>query len=72
MKSTSISFWKKETGNMMTHSGGLTQEQVEFLQGLKKGDRLLMFINQTKETDTQRDGSLVKYEGTKRVEETVG
>lgn len=40
-----ISFWSKETGNLMNHSTGLTSEQVLELKELKEGDRLILWHN---------------------------
>ena len=38
-------FWKKDTGNMMSHTKGLTKEQVEMFKELKEGDRLILHKN---------------------------
>lgn len=56
-----IGFWKKETGNLMSHSGGLTPDQIDFLHSLLPGDRLICWQN-TKRMDTDPDYSLAKYE----------
>lgn len=40
-----IAFWKKDSGNLMTHGQGLTEEQVEMLHRTKVGDRLIAFVN---------------------------
>lgn len=40
-----ISFWKKDTGNLMNHGTGLSKEQIDFLQSLKEGDRLILWNN---------------------------
>jgi len=42
-----IPFWSKETGNLMSHSNGLTPEQVEYLKQLKVGERLILWFNKT-------------------------
>ena len=48
-----ISFWSKDTGNLMSHSKGLTSEQIMALKELKEGDRLILWHNQVKlETDS--------------------
>lgn len=44
----SIGFWVKETGNLMSHKGGLTHEEVQYIQQLKPGDRLIVWLNQKK------------------------
>ena len=41
----SIAFWKKDTGNIMSHGSGLSVEQVAFLQSLKVGQRLILWSN---------------------------
>lgn len=41
----SIGFWKKSTENFLTHSEGLNEEQIKFLQSLKVGDRLILWNN---------------------------
>jgi hypothetical protein len=48
-----VPFWKKESNNYMSHSKGLTPEQVEALKALKVGDRLILWDNNPKE-DTSR------------------
>lgn len=45
MKGLYLSFWKKNSGNALTHVKGLTQEQVDALRELKVGDRLILFSN---------------------------
>lgn len=48
-----ISFWSKESGNLMSHSGGLTNEQIQALKELKEGDRLILWHNKReKESDS--------------------
>ena len=39
-----IGFWKNKDNNFRSSYKGLTEEQVEFLKGLKKGDRLVIFV----------------------------
>lgn len=48
----SISFWIKETGNMLSHTSGLSKEQIEALQSLKEGDRLILWKNESKNENT--------------------
>lgn len=40
-----IAFWRKETGNLMSHGKGLTKEDLEALAALKEGDRLIAWFN---------------------------
>lgn len=50
-----IHFWKKKSGHFFTHSGGLRQEDVTFLQTLKVGDKLIAFNNDRKDRETSPD-----------------
>lgn len=43
-----VGFWKKETGNLLSHGKGLTAEQVEQLKSLKEGDRFIIWQNNKK------------------------
>lgn len=43
-----INFYKNPSGNYTSHMGGLTETQIEFLQALKPGDRLIGFMNTDK------------------------
>lgn len=47
-----IGLWKKDTGNLMSHAQGLTETQIEFLQSLKPGDRLIAWDNSANPTET--------------------
>ena len=49
-----IGLWKKETNNLLSHGEGLTEEQVEFLQSLKPGDRLICWYNKDSSEDPKR------------------
>jgi len=40
-----IHFWSKESGNLMSHSKGLTPEHTLNLKELKEGDRLILWFN---------------------------
>ncbi len=61
-----IAFWKKESGNFMNHSQGLSVEQIEFLKSLKPGDRLIIYVNVPKEGQEHLPThSLKKYESRK-------
>lgn len=45
--STGIGLFANESGGFFTsHSGGLDQDQIQFLQSLRVGDRLAMFRNE--------------------------
>jgi len=57
----SITFWKKETGNLMNAKQGLTAEQIEFLQSLKQGDRLILWFENQKSSDNSPDFRMKKY-----------
>jgi hypothetical protein len=57
----SLIFWKKDSGNYMTHSNGLTEEQCEVLRSLKPGDRLIIMPNNRKTKDTDYALKLMKY-----------
>lgn len=45
---TKIGFWRTKLG-YVSHKNGLTQEQVNYLQNLKQGDRLVLFQNDVRE-----------------------
>lgn len=53
----SIAFWRKSTGNAMSHRGGLTADQVAEFQKLRVGDQLIIYKN-TPKGDTSPDYSL--------------
>jgi len=54
----SLGFWKsKYTKDFLSHSKGLTEEQVKQLQELKAGDRLIVYVNK-KDSDNYPDCSL--------------
>lgn len=55
-----VSFWSKETGNLMSHTAGLTPEQIIALKGLKQGDRLILWLN-TREKDSDASYTLKVY-----------
>lgn len=44
-----IGMWKTEKGSYLSHSKGLTEEQVQYLQNLKIGDRLVLWVNDVRE-----------------------
>lgn len=44
-----VKFWKSERGFYLSHSKGLTQDQIEFLQGLVPGDKLIIFGEKNEE-----------------------
>lgn len=47
MDNQGIGFWKKESGNLMSIGKGLSQAEVELLQSLKPGDRLILWSNRS-------------------------
>lgn len=57
-KKVGIGLWKNDRGNMLSHSKGLTQEQVNFLQSLKAGDRMIIWPNSFKEKGHEPDFNL--------------
>lgn len=57
-----IGFWKsKFDSNFLGHKNGLNKEQIEFLQSLKEGDRLIVYTNTKKDRETQSDITLKLY-----------
>jgi len=56
----SISFWKKDSGNMLTHAHGLTHEQIQELHEINIGDRLVLW-QQSKDTETKPNYTLKKF-----------
>ena len=37
-----VNLWKKDSGNLLSHKSGLTQEQIDVFKNLKPGDRLMV------------------------------
>lgn len=56
-----ITMWKKDSGNHMSHRGGLSEKDVEFLQSLKVGDRLILFQNNRKRSGSDYDSRVTRY-----------
>ena len=56
-----IPFWKKETGNLMNAQPGLTEDQIDFLKSLKVGDRLIIWREHEKRSDSHPDYRLKFY-----------
>ncbi len=54
-----IGFWKTEKG-FISHSQGLSQEQVGYLQNLKAGDRLVIFMNDVREGEKGAEATLMR------------
>lgn len=46
-----IGFWKKQSGNMLSHKQGLNVDQIAALKEIKPGDRLVLWAN-TKDSET--------------------
>ena len=66
-----IAFWSKETGNLMSHTKGLTMEQVQELKSLKEGDRLILWHN-TREKDSDSSYTMKVYIPKLKVIESTG
>jgi hypothetical protein len=56
-----IGLWKNESGNIISHSKGLNKEQIELLQSLKEGDRLIIWTNTYKTKDHEPGFNLKKF-----------
>lgn len=52
-----IGFWKTPKG-FITHKQGLSQEQIGYLQNLKVGDRLVLWVNDVREGERNADLTL--------------
>jgi len=65
-----VSFWKKEeSGNMLSHGKGLTEEEVTFLKSLNVGDRLIIWDNQnTKKSEVSPGFSMSKFNPSPRTD----
>lgn len=61
MNKIGIGFWKKQTGNLMNIGKGLSPTEIEFLQSLKPGDRLILWENNNKD-EKQPTHTMRKYE----------
>ncbi len=57
----SIGLWTKNTGNLMSHSAGLSHEELQYIKNLKVGDRLIVWLNQ-KKTDASPSHTLRVYQ----------
>lgn len=54
MKTNKVGLYKNnETGTMLSHASGLSEEQIEFLQSLKPGDRLVLWVNSYKTAENK-------------------
>ena len=56
-----IGFWKKSTGNYMSSTQGLTEQDVEFLKSLEVGDRFVLYVGNKKKHQNSPDASLAVY-----------
>lgn len=54
----SIMFWDKESGNSLSHNKGLDERHLAALKNLKAGDRLILFRNREKRSETDPDFTL--------------
>jgi hypothetical protein len=48
-----VGFWKNSDGNLRSSIQGLDDEQLALLQGLKKGDRLVLWQVKANEGDSR-------------------
>lgn len=55
----SVGFWKTEKG-FISHKQGLSQQQVNYLQNLKAGDRLILFVNDVREGEKRAHLSMIR------------
>ncbi len=55
-----IGFWKTKTRPelSMSHAKGLDEQQIQMLQQLKAGDRLVLWVNTDKEGPNRPDFTL--------------
>jgi hypothetical protein len=62
-KKAGIGLWVNESGNIISHSKGLNKDQIELLQSLKEGDRLIIWANTYKTKDHEPGYNLKKFVG---------
>lgn len=55
-----VALWKKESGNYMTHRGGLTEDDIAMLHSFKQGDRIIIFTNNKRDRDSSYHLRLLK------------
>lgn len=56
-----IVFWEKEDGKkLLTHGGGLTQADVDFLRSFEVGDRVIAFKNTRRDNDRAHHLKIMK------------
>lgn len=69
----SMGFWKNgQSGNYLTHKNGITQDTVDFLQSLKVGDRIIVYINTEKRSETDFDSNLKIFSRKEQSNENEG
>ena len=56
-----IGFWKTKFGKLFSHNKGLTKDEVEFLQTLQEGDRIVLSPIIQKFEDTSPDFILKRW-----------
>lgn len=58
----SIRFWPNKFNDKMfrSHGTGLTEEQVAILHDLKKGDKMVMFLNNDGTISLKKDKPLIR------------
>lgn len=71
MNTTKLALWRKDSGNYMSASKGLTEEQVEMFHNVQVGDRFIAFYNSPKEkfSESSPDLSLQVYQNSRKVVE---
>lgn len=64
MNTAKVAFWRKDSGNYMSASKGLTEDQVAALHDVRVGDRFILFYNSPNEKygDSSPDLSLQIYQ----------
>lgn len=55
-----INFWKARNGAFLSHNRGLTEEQIRFLNTLKVGDRLVVYMNEPDPDRNEADLTMKK------------
>lgn len=63
-----IGFWQSKDKAFRTSTKGLSQEQIDFLQSLKVGDRLVIFPARGDESKNFPDLTLLKSEHKNQLE----
>lgn len=71
MKANNIGLYKNlNTGSMLSHNNGLTEEQINFLKSLKEGDRLVIWKNSFATVENKQPTHQLKVFIPKKTEES--